>query len=268
MNESIVFLTDHGYLMVFLWVLAEQMGLPLPSTVVLLVAGAASAFGQLSLGSVVLIALVASTLSDVIWYEIGRRKGMAVLGLLCRVSLEPDSCVRRTEERFAQHGVRSLLVAKFVPGLNTAAPPLAGMFGMGFLRFLLFDALGGLFWIGTSTLLGYLFAHQLEDLVAWARQFGLGVGILLGLCAVLYVGWKFLQRRRFIREISVSAIAPEELKRMLDSGDAPFIVDLRHAVDIAANPARLPGALQMSPSAIRDGMGRLPGDREIVLYCT
>ncbi len=268
MSETIVFLTDHGYLVVFLWVLAEQLGLPLPSSVVLLVAGAAAAFGQLSLGTVVLVALVASTISDVIWYEIGRRRGMAVLGLLCRISLEPDSCVRRTEERFARHGVRSLLIAKFVPGLNTAAPPLAGMFQMGFWRFLLFDVLGGLFWIGTSTILGYLFSRQLEDLVGWARQFGLGVGILLGLCALLYVGWKFMQRQRFIREISVSAIAPDELKQMLDSGESPLIVDLRHGVDIAANPVRLPGALQMSPSAIRDGKTRLPGDREIVLYCT
>ena len=268
MNETLAFLTSHGYLVIFIWVFAEQIGLPIPSSVILLAAGAGAAYERISLEGVILVALTASTISDVIWYEIGRRKGMTVLGLLCRISLEPDSCVRRTEDRFARHGVRSLLIAKFVPGLNTAAPPLAGMFRMGFWRFLVFDVMGGLFWIGAFTLSGYLFAQQLEDLARWARGLGLGLGILLGLCVIAYIGWKFVQRQRFIRQIKVSAISPEDLKGMLDSGEPTLIVDLRHSVDISTNPVRLPGALQFSPTDLAEGKAQLPGDREIILYCT
>src|SRR5712691_2508672 len=122
MNETLWFLLRHGYSVLFAWVLVEQLGLPVPSVPLLLAAGALAGRGRLNLSLVAALPIVAALLSDALWYELGRRRGVKVLQFLCRISLEPDSCVRRTENVFARHGARSLLVAKFVPGLNTAAP--------------------------------------------------------------------------------------------------------------------------------------------------
>src|SRR5262245_7301022 len=130
MTETINFLLQHGYAVVFWWVLAEQLGLPIPAVPVLLAAGALSGPGKLDFGMTLALGTLASLTSDTAWYALGRYRGGPVLSFLCRISLEPDSCVRRTHDTFSRHGVRSLLIAKFVPGLNTAAPPLAGMIGM------------------------------------------------------------------------------------------------------------------------------------------
>ena len=142
MNESLDFLLTHGYTVVFIWVLAEQLGLPLPSIPILLAAGALSALGQLSFLLAASLGIAAAMISDGVWYELGRRRGMKVLQFLCRISLERDSCVRRTEGFFERYGARSLVIAKFIPGFSTVAPPLAGVFGMRWRRFLLFNSVG------------------------------------------------------------------------------------------------------------------------------
>jgi membrane protein DedA with SNARE-associated domain len=165
MSEMLQFLIRNGYIVLFAWVFAEQIGLPLPAIPLLFAAGALAGTGKLNLLVALALAVCASLVGDLIWYEVGRRKGGSVLNFLCRISLEPDSCVRNTESAFARHGARSLLVAKFVPGLSTAAPPLAGIFQMRRGRFLLFDGLGALIWAGAFVGLGFLFSNQLERLV-------------------------------------------------------------------------------------------------------
>ena len=150
MNEMIQFLIRHGYAVVFLWVLFEQLGLPIPAAPLLIAAGALAGTGQLKLIFVLSVSLVASFLSDLFWYHIGFYRGRKALSLLCRISLDPDSCVRKTKEIFARHGTRSFLVARFIPGMTAVAPPLAGIFRMPRLRFLLFDGLGAFFWAGIS----------------------------------------------------------------------------------------------------------------------
>src|SRR5436853_957572 len=162
MDAIIDVLVRHGYLVVFGWVLAEQIGLPLPAVPFLLAAGALAGDGRLSLALVLAAAGLASLVSDSVWYWIGRVGGGRVLRWLCRISLEPDSCVRRTEDAFGRYGSRSLLIAKFVPGLNTAAPPLAGIARMRFPRFALLTGLGGAIWAGVFIGLGWLFSRQLE----------------------------------------------------------------------------------------------------------
>ena len=139
MSEMLQFVFRHGYLLVFAWVFVEQAGLPVPSGPLLLAVGALSGMQRMNLGVAVTIAACACIAGDSMWYEIGRRKGVRVLQLLCRISLEPDSCVRRTQVSFGRRGARVLLVAKFVPGLNAMAAPLAGIIRMGWRRFLLFD---------------------------------------------------------------------------------------------------------------------------------
>jgi membrane protein DedA with SNARE-associated domain len=267
-NETIEFLIRHGYTVVFAWVFFEQIGLPLPAIPVLLAAGALAGAGKLSLAVVVGLSVVAAILSDAIWYEIGRRRGGKVLNLLCRISLEPDSCVRRTEATFSKHGAKSLLVAKFIPGFNTAAPPLAGVFHMRFTRFLLFDGLGAMVWAGAFIGLGYLFSNQLESVAARAAE--LGGGLLAVSAAGLggYIGWKYIQRQRFLHSLRVARITPDQLREKLDSGEQMIIVDLRHSVDFEADPYLIPGAQHLDAEEIEQHHDAIPRDRDVVLYCS
>src|ERR1700686_2729599 len=138
MTELLQFVVRHGYVLVFAWVFFEQAGLPIPSAPLLLATGALAGFHQMNLPLAIAIAAVAALSSDSMWYELGRRKGVRVLQLLCRISLEPDSCVRRTQVRFGKSGARVLLIAKFIPGLNAMAAPLSGIIRMGWRRFMLF----------------------------------------------------------------------------------------------------------------------------------
>lgn len=267
-DDAVHFLFQHGYIVLFVWVLAEQIGLPLPAVPFLFAAGAMGGSGRLNLSLAIGVAVLASMLSDVTWYEIGRRRGSQVLQLLCRISLEPDSCVRRTEEVFARHGARSLLVAKFVPGLSTAAPPLAGIFRMRLRRFLLFDSLGALVWAGAFAGMGYLFSDELEQLGAYALRLGTSLAAVLVGCLAVYILWKYAQRHRFLRRLRVARITPRELKRKLDEGEDVIIVDLRHLLDFEAEPHIIPGALHLSPEELEQRHHEIPRDRDIVLYCT
>src|ERR1700680_4207256 len=148
MTELLEFVVRHGYMLVFAWVFVEQAGLPVPSAPLLLAAGALAGTHRMNLATAIAFAVLGAVASDSMWYELGRLKGVRVLQLLCRISLEPDSCVRRTQVRFGKSGPRVLLIAKFIPGLNAMAPPLAGIIRMGWRRFVLFDAIGALLWAG------------------------------------------------------------------------------------------------------------------------
>ncbi len=268
MKETVQFVVDHGYAVLFAWVFAEQLGLPIPSVPMLLAAGALAGAGRLSLGWSIVLALTASLLADLSWYEIGRRRGGRILGLLCRISLEPESCVRRTENNFQKYGARSLLAAKFLPGLNTAAPPMAGMTGMSRLRFAVFDALGALLWAGTATIVGYLFSGQLERLALYLERLGDVAAVLLVLLLAAYIVRKQQARRQFQRQLAMDRITPEELKAELDAGAPVAIVDLRHPLDFLPYPQVLPGAIRVSPEEVEARQAEIPRDRDVVLYCT
>src|ERR1043165_5678011 len=268
MGETLQFLVKHGYLVLFASVLAQQLGLPLPSTPFIVAAGALAHSGQLSFTAVLFIAFSAALIADLVWFEIGRRRGTRVLQFLCRISLEPDYCVRRTENSFARHGAQTLVVGKLIPGVSVLATPMAGVYGFSRLRFLLFDGLGILIWIGAFELLGYLFSDQLEDVVGYASRFG---GLLFGLVVAGlagYVAWKYVQRRRFLRSLRVARITPEQLKAELDHGADLVIVDLRHAIDIEADPRMLPGGMQLPAEKLEERGVELPRGKTLVLYCS
>jgi membrane protein DedA with SNARE-associated domain len=267
-DEVAAYLLQHGYVVLFAWVAAEQFALPVPSEPVLLAAGALAGAGLLNLPFVITVGVAAALLSDVIWYEIGRVRGSQVTRLLCRISLEPDSCVRRSQELFARYGGRSLLVAKFVPGLNTVAQPLAGILGMRRSRFLLVDALGALLWTGAYVGLGYLLSDYVERVAAYAQLLGPWLfGVAFGGLA-LYIAGKYIRRQRFIRRLRIARITPVELKRRLDTGEALMIVDLRHSLDFDADPVVVPGAVHLSPEELEQRSQDIPRDREVILYCT
>jgi len=265
LEQAADFLIRHGYAVLFGWVLLEQLGLPVPAAPLLVAAGALARAGKLNLSFAVALPFIAVILADLFWYFLGRYRGGRILKLLCRISLEPDSCVRRTENLFIRHGVRSLLVAKFIPGLNTAAPSLAGVFRMPVRRFLIFDSLGGFLWVVTVTSLGLIFSDQLERIAL--RWGGWLVAVLAGSLAA-YVLWKFIQRRRFLRRLRIARITPQELMDKLTAKENISIVDLRQPIDIEAFPQMIPGALRIAMEEIEERHREIPRDRDVVLYCS
>ena len=267
MTELLEFVVRHGYLLIFAWVFVEQAGLPIPSAPLLLAAGALAGTGQLNLGVTIGVAVLAALTSDAMWYELGRRKGVRVLQLLCRISLEPASCVRRTQVSFGKKGPRVLLVAKFVPGLNAMVAPLAGIIRMGLRRFILFDLLGALLWVGAYSVTGYVFSGELERIAARAAFLGEWLVVILLAAFAGYVAWKFYNRQKFLRDLRISRITPEELKLKIDSGEDVIIVDLRHALDFEAQPETIPGSIHMDAAELEEAYEVIPRDREIVLFC-
>ena len=259
------FLLHHGYAVLFVIGLVAQLGAPIPLTPLLLAAGVVAKEGQLSLGGVVAISVATSALGHLVWYEAGRRRGTAVLRLLCRISLEPDSCVRRTEDLFGRHGGRALVAAPFVPGLGAVAPPLAGMARMPVLRFLLLDSLGAFLWSALLGGLGFAAGPELMALVQIGLRFGAWLGLAAGAALGLWLGWKIAQRSVVARAAVVSRIEPDDLRSLLDSSDPPLVVDLRS--EMTRGEESIPGA---HPIATRDlprwaeGISR---DKEVVVAC-
>jgi membrane protein DedA with SNARE-associated domain len=252
----------------FLYVFADQLGVPLPAVPALLAMGALGAAGKLNFGLALLLSVAATVLADATWYTLGRARGSHVLRLLCKISLEPDSCVRRTEDVFLRYGVRALVVAKFVPGLGTVAPPLAGMVGVSVPRFALYSALGALLWAGTWSSLGYVAGDALAHVMDETGRFGT---VLLSLVAAAVAGYvivKWIQRQRFLRSLRIARMSQDELKRDLDAGNPVFVVDLRSALDVAATPFVIPGALRIAAEELERRHERIPRDRDVVVYCS
>jgi membrane protein DedA with SNARE-associated domain len=268
MTEMLEFVVHYGYALLFVWVLIEQAGLPIPATPLLLAAGALAGQGRMHLALAMLVPALASLCSDAFWYFFGKRRGAVVLNLLCRIALEPDSCVRRTETTFTRYGARTLLICKFVPGLNTAAPTLSGMVGVDFPRFVLFDFLGALLWTGAYAGLGFLFSKQLDLIAADASRFGGSLLVLFVAAVIAYVFYRWNERRRFIEQVKGDRITPDELKHKLESGEPLTIIDLRHPLDRLTDPRTLPHALQISPEELEARQGEIARDGEIVLFCT
>ena len=268
MDEAIRFLLRHGYAVLFLSVSAEQIGLPVPAVPVLLAVGALSASGRFSLAAALPLAVAACLVGDLPWYELGRRRGRRILKFLCRISLEPDFCVRRAADAFTRHGARVLLFAKFVPGLNLAAPPLSAMFHMSLPRFLVWDVAGALIWAGAFIGTGYFFSEQIELVGAFALRLGGGGVVLSAGMLALYIGWKYANRRRFLRRLRVAHIGPEELRRKMEAGDDLAVIDLRHPLEYDADRLKIPGALHMLPEELDSRHHEIPRDRDVVLYCT
>jgi membrane protein DedA with SNARE-associated domain/rhodanese-related sulfurtransferase len=258
----------YGYLLLFAWVLVEQFGIPLPATPVLLAAGALSAQHELSFPLAFAACLAASLVADTSWFLIGRRYGHHVLRILCKLSLEPTVCVRKTQDSFGRRREVTLMIAKFVPGLATLAPPVAGQNGMSLGRFLLFDGIGATLWIGVLLTAGRFFGDLLKrnpSLLDWAGRFS-GALLVLGILG-FFVG-RVVRRRMVIKKLVAARLEPEELKRQLDAGEKAYIVDLRHPLELLADPFTLPGALHFSPDALAARHQEIPRDRDIVLFCT
>jgi membrane protein DedA with SNARE-associated domain/rhodanese-related sulfurtransferase len=258
----------YGYLLLFAWVLVEQLGIPLPAAPVLLAAGALSAEHELNFALALLAGLAASLVADSAWFLIGRRFGHHVLGLLCKLSLEPAICVRRTQDSFGRRRDATLVIAKFVPGLATLAPPVAGQNGMPFGRFLLLDGIGATLWVVALLATGRFFGDLLKrdpTLLDAAGKFS-GALLVLGILGFLVA--RVVRRRMVLKKLVAARLEPEELKKQLDAGEDVFIVDLRHPLELLPDPFTLPGARHFSPDTLTARHQEIPRDRDIVLFCS
>jgi membrane protein DedA with SNARE-associated domain len=258
----------HGYLFLFVYVVAVQIGVPIPADPLMLVMGAMVGDHRYSFVNSLLTALVACLAGDCLWYQFGRLKGRSVLGLLCKLSLEPDRCVRKTEALFAKRGARTLLFSKFLPGTSLLSTALAGVTKMPRWRFLLADAAGCGLWATTYLLLGLIFHQQVDAVVLWLGLFGHRAGAIAISLIALYIAVKFFQRWRFLRELRVNRITPQDAHELIDSGDPVTIVDLRHPAEVEREGVKIAGALVLRPDEVSLRSHEIPQNHDIILYCT
>ena len=209
MNDVVQFVLKHGYPILFAAVFAHQLGLPIPGPLFLLAAGALAAAGKLGLVTTLGLAVTACVLADWVWYEAGRRRGDKVLHFIHRLARDPDAHDRRAKETFARYGTPILVLAKFVPGLDAVAPPLAGTSGTSRLRFLAFDALGASLYSVAYAGLGYVFRHDLDRAAAYVGRAGTFLAGLAFAGLLIYATRK-LVRHRFIRESQLVPITPAD----------------------------------------------------------
>jgi membrane protein DedA with SNARE-associated domain/rhodanese-related sulfurtransferase len=273
MPLALAFFVQYAYLILFLWVLVEQLGIPIPSIPLLLTAGTLSATHRISdfysLGAV----LLACVIADTVWFALGRRYGGSVLRVLCRFSFEASTCVSKTEGYFLRRGPVTLLFAKFVPGLSTVAAPIAGQTGMPYTRFLIYDTVGSILWAEAYLLAGRFFgdiAKRSAPFFHWLGHFAFAIFVLMVLGFVAYRMWK---QQKFLGQVRSMRLERDELKLMLDTAAAqgnipPFIVDLRHPLDYLPDPRVLPGALRIGPNELTLHHELIPRDRDVILYCT
>jgi membrane protein DedA with SNARE-associated domain/rhodanese-related sulfurtransferase len=262
------FLIDHGLPLVFAAVFVEQLGLPLPALPWLLAAGALSASGQFNLALGLGATVIACLAADILWFYLGRYRGNQVLGFLCRISLEPDSCVRRTQNVYTRFGQRGVLVSKFLPGMGTVIPPLAGMSGVSVGQFLLVDGIGSALYGGCQLGFGYCFSHQIGRIgAALTRIGGSALSLLIGV-VVVFIAYKYWQRQRLLRELRMARITVDELRQKLDRGETPLIFDLRSSLALEQDPTLIQGAVHLTAEDIESELSSFPRDRDIIIYCS
>lgn len=268
MTRLIHYVIRYGVPLVFANVFLEQIGAPVPAMPTLIVAGALSAEGRMSSTAILIASIVASLIADWIWFLLGRHHGYRVLRLLCRISLSPDSCVRETELRFERWGLKSLLIAKFVPGFSLVAPPLAGSAKKSTIGFLVYDGIGAALWVSVGVVAGRAFHRAIADVLnALTNLGGWAVVIVIAIVA-LFIAVKWTQRRLFYRQLRMARVTVDELKQMLDQGNAPMIVDARSSAARQRDARRIPTAVLVEGDTLDQRFEQLPPNREIVVYCT
>ena len=268
MEEMTGLLAQYGLALVFLNVLIHQAGIPITATPLLIVTGALAQQGQISLALLLPVAVTASLLGDTPWYFAGRRYGYPILNTLCRVAIEPDSCVKQTENIFERWGARSLLVAKFIPGFSTVAPPLAGTMRLGFGAFLAYSAGGAALWAGVAIGAGMMFHSEVGLALKWLEDSGPGVLAAIAGVVLLYAAVKWVQRWILIRALRAARISVKGLDELLGGASPPVILDVRSTTARKLDPRRLPGAILVDIERPALHLSGVPLEREIVVYCT
>jgi membrane protein DedA with SNARE-associated domain/rhodanese-related sulfurtransferase len=268
MNEISQLLAQYGPALIFLIVFMEQIGLPTPAIPALTVAGALAADGKLSAPELFGVGIAATLIADSVWYAAGRHYGNRVMKVLCRVSLTPESCVSQTQTLFERWGLNALLIANFIPGLATIAPPLAGATGIGWPRFLFLSTLGASLRVGAGLGVGMVFKEQIERILGVLERTGAAAIIVVGALFVTYIACKWWDRQRFFAKLRVARINVDELYasdgHRRGTGNCRCTVTHR----LKLETRRIPRARHVPLQAVDQSAKELPRDREIILYCT
>lgn len=268
MQHTIEFLIRHGGPVLFVAILLDELGFPMPAVPFLLAAGALAAKSQLNPVLGYTLALLACFIADTTWFFLGRHGGNRVLRLLCRITIEPDSCVRRTRNIFDRYGMKAVLVAKFMPGLSAIVPPLVGGSGVGFGKFLAFDALGSTLYIVAYMVVGAIFSNQLEQVLGAITGLGKSAFFFLAVVLGIYLLYKYVKRNQLLRELRVARISVDELRKKMTDGEQVAILDLRSRSELEEDPTIITGAFHMTVDEIESGKLQLPPDRDLVVYCS
>jgi membrane protein DedA with SNARE-associated domain/rhodanese-related sulfurtransferase len=266
--DPIALVARHGLALVFANVLLEQAGVPIPAVPTLIVSGALAAEGKMSGFAVFAVTLAACALADGAWYLAGRRRGLGILKLLCKLSLSPDSCVRQTELKFERWGSWSLVFGKFIPGVSTVAPPLAGAMGVGWPRFLFFNTIGTALWASVPIAAGMAFHGEIAAVIERIETMGTFAVQIVAVLLAAWIAIKWTQRHLFLRALRLQRITVEELRRLMESGGNPIVVDVRAPSAREADGRYIPGALAIDLADVVNRRADLPQRNEIVFYCT
>jgi membrane protein DedA with SNARE-associated domain/rhodanese-related sulfurtransferase len=214
------------------------------------------------------VALLACSLGDTAWYFAGRRYGDRVLKLLCRISLSPDSCVRQSETQFERWGRLALVLGKFVPGLSTIAPPLAGVMRLRWAEFLVLNGIGIVLWAGLAVGAGVLFHAQVDYVIGRLEDLGAAAAALGAALLGGYIALKWWQRRRFYKMLRLARITADDLRGLLRTRKGTVVVDVRSRVARGRDPRFIPGAVALDIEDLEKRLVELPADQEIVFYCS
>jgi membrane protein DedA with SNARE-associated domain len=267
MQEITSLLAQYGLAFIFLNLFLEQAGVPVPAVPTLMVAGALAVGGGPAVPAVVAVAVLGSLLGDLIWYVAGRIYGFRVLQLLCRISISPDSCVRQTETRFVRWGAPSLVLAKFVPGFATVAPPVAGALKLPLGPFLAYSTIGAALYAAIAAGAGMFFYREIDWLIGRLEAMGVYALLVLALALGVFIAFKWWERRRFFKVLRMARIPVSELRALMEQGRNPVVVDVRSESARSLDPRRIPGALAVDIEKIDEHLSGLPPDRDIILYC-
>ena len=261
-------LLHHGYWLLFGYVLIVSLGVPIPVDPLFLLMGAQAGDHRYSLFLSIVAAIVPALAGDILWYEIGKHKGRSVLSLLCKLSLEPDTCVRKTEAAFSERGSNALLFSKFIPGMSLASVTLAGISRMPFWRFVVADAAGCTLWASAYLTAGWLFHKQVDSIIGSLGLYGRRAGLIVLALLALYLVYKYAQRWLFLRNLRINRVTPEQVRDLLSTGCEVTIVDLRHPAEVERVGIKLPNALVLRPEDLRSRAHEISREHEIILYCT
>jgi len=270
MNDLLALIVHHGYVVIFLIVLAEALGIPVPAALALVAGGAAVASGALRAPTAALAAVTAMLVGDSLLYVLGSRMGWRLLGLLCRVSVDPETCILRSAESFYRRGRATLLIAKFIPGVNSMAPPLAGSMKMPFIQFLGLDFLGATAYALAYGGVGFIFRDFVATIARGFQAAGHAVEVVVIIAAIAFTAYRvsLYWKHRVYRIVPRIQVAELAQRLQTQYSEMILLVDVRNHGYYDPGAERIRGSIRMEPNNLSEEVKTLPRDKDIYLYCT
>ena len=267
MNTLVELVQTYGLWLVFLITLLQSVGLPLPAFAVLIVTTAVTPATEANIIILILTGSLGTLAGDLILYFAGKRYGTGILGKLCKISMSPDTCVRSTGDIFERYGAPALTIVKFIPGLSTLAPVVAGVYAMRVTLFVLFSSIAALVYLGAAVTLGAVFRHQVGGLISALSDYGKMGGLFVVVLFGLYLLFKWLRRYRLIRQFETDRVTVNDLIELIDRESNPVILDAR-PIDQRTRNGFIPGSVPIDENSFNDIADRYAGHKEIVIYCS